>query len=116
MAEYCIFFNEDWVPDYSDDDLRAISQQVRAVIAEMRAAGVFVFTGGLDNDRPAFSVRPDGVFADGPYVETKELFGGLCIVDVADEADARRWAAKVAAACTWPQEVRPFRVPFDPTA
>jgi hypothetical protein len=29
-------------------------------------------------------------------------------VDVADEEAARVWAGKIAVACGWPQEVRPF--------
>jgi len=32
-------------------------------------------------------------------------------VDVADEEAARQWAAKVAVACGWPQEVRRFLDP-----
>jgi hypothetical protein len=75
---------------------------------------VFVFTGGLDDTSPVFSVEPsDGVpvFTDGPYVETKEHLGGLAIVDVPDEAAARHWAGKIALACGWPQEVSRFQVP-----
>ncbi len=30
------------------------------------------------------------------------------MVDVADEETARTWAAKMAEACGWPQEVRRF--------
>ena len=45
---------------------------------------------------------------DGPYAETKEYLGGLAIVDVADEAAARRWAGRLAEGCGWPQEVRRF--------
>lgn len=41
-----------------------------------------------------------------------EYLGGLCVIDVPDEETARRWAARVAVACTWPQEVRLFRRPF----
>ena len=49
------------------------------------------------------------VFADGPYVESKEFLGGLTVVDVPDEAAARVWAGKIAEACGWPQEVRRFK-------
>jgi hypothetical protein len=49
------------------------------------------------------------VFTDGPFAETKEHLGGICIVDVADEEQARHWAGKVATACGWPQEVHVFR-------
>ncbi len=48
------------------------------------------------------------VLTDGPYAETKEHLGGFAVVDVPDEAAARYWAGRLAEACGWPQEVRPF--------
>ena len=56
MPEYLIAFNDEWVPDHTDEELREKSKAVRALIAEMKAAEVFVFTGGLDPDAPVFSV------------------------------------------------------------
>jgi hypothetical protein len=44
--------------------------------------------------------------ADGPYRTGVEYIGGLTIIDVVDDAEARTWAGKVAVACGWPQEVR----------
>jgi hypothetical protein len=32
----------------------------------------------------------------------------MTVVSVADEAEARMWAGRVAEACGWPQEVRPL--------
>ena len=112
MTEYLIAFNDDWVPDHTIDELREKSRVLRPLVAEMRAAGVLVFTGGLDDEAPVFSVDPSGgtpMFTDGPYVETKEHLGGFAVVDVADEDAARRWAGRIASACGWPQEVRRFR-------
>ena len=112
MPEYLIYFNDEWVTDASDERWQQRSRDARAVVEEMKAAGVFIFTGGLDNDAPVFHVEPHGstpVFTDGPYTETKETFGGLAAVDVPDEATARYWAGRVALACDWPQEVRVFR-------
>ncbi len=77
----------------------------------MKAAGVFVFTGGLDPASRVFSVDATGgtpLFTDGPFVESKEHLGGFAVVDVPDEEAARLWAAKIAVACGWPQEVRRF--------
>lgn len=114
MAEYLIFFNDEWVTDANDEQWQQRSRDVRAVVEEMKAAGVFIFTGGLDNDAAVFHVEPrDGtpVFTDGPYAETKETFGGFAAVDVPDEATARYWAGRIAVACDWPQEVRIFRTP-----
>lgn len=114
MAEYLIFFNDEWVTDASDEGWQARARDARAVVEEMKAAGVFIFSGGLDNDASVFHVEPHGgapVFTDGPYAETKETFGGFAAVDVPDEATARYWAGRIAVACDWPQEVRIFRTP-----
>lgn len=114
MAEYLIFFNDEWVTETTDEGWRQRSRDVRAVIAEMKEAGVFIFTGGLDNQGTVFHVEPGGgtpVFTDGPYAETKETFGGFAAIDVGDEAEARHWAGRIAVACDWPQEVRIFRTP-----
>jgi hypothetical protein len=114
MAEYLIFFNDEWVTDATDDEWQQRARDARSVVEEMKAAGVFIFTGGLDNDAPVFHVAPHGgkpVFMDGPYAETKEIFGGFAAVDVPDEATARYWAGRIAVACDWPQEVRIFRTP-----
>ena len=114
MAEYLIAFNDEWVPDLTLEELRERSALLRPLIAEMKAAGVFIFTGGLDDEAPLFSVDASSgtpLFTDGPYVESKEHLGGFAVVDVADEEAARLWAGKIAVACGWPQEVRRFRNP-----
>jgi hypothetical protein len=112
MTEYLIAFNDEWLPELTDEDLRRASKAVRALRAEMTAAGVLIFTGGLDNEAPVVSVDASSgtpLFTDGPYVETKEHLGGFAVVDVADEAAARLWAGKIAVACGWPQELRRFQ-------
>lgn len=112
MAEYLIFFNDEWVTETDDEGWRRRARDARAVSEEMKDAGVFIFTGGLDNDAPAFHVDIEEgkpVFTDGPYAETKEVFGGFAAIDVPDESAARYWAGRIAVACGWPQEVRIFR-------
>jgi hypothetical protein len=124
MTEYLIAFNDEWVPDLTDEDLREASKAVSALRAEMTAAGVLLFTGGLDDQAPVFSVDASSgtpLFTDGPYIETKEHLGGFAVVDVANEEAARLWAGRIAVACGWPQEVRRFRsaptgVPIPETA
>jgi hypothetical protein len=115
MTEYLIAFNDDWVPEHTDEELREKSRALRPLLAEMRAAGVLIFIGGLDDTAPVFSVDASSgtpLFSDGPYVETKEHLGGFAVVDVADEEAARLWAGKIAVACGWPQEVWRFQVPM----
>jgi hypothetical protein len=114
MAEYLIAFNDEWVPEHTLEELREKSRAVGPLVEEMKAAGVLIFTGGLDDAAPVFSVDAPGgtpLFTDGPFVETKEHLGGFAVVDVPDEQTARLWAGKIAVACGWPQEVRRFRDP-----
>ena len=115
MPQYLIAFNDEWVPDLTSEDIRERGTNGRAVIEEMRAAGVFLFSdGGLDASTVVCSVVPDNgspVFTDGPYVETKEHLGGFAVVDVADDAEARYWAGRIAVAVGWPQEVHRFPHP-----
>jgi hypothetical protein len=118
MAEYVIFFNQQWVGDHSEEWFRSRAPLAMAVVNEMKAAGVYVFAGGLEEDEPVHAVDATSgsvVVTDGPYVETKEYLGGLTVIDVEDEETALRWAGKVAVACGWPQEVRRFKpVPETP--
>jgi hypothetical protein len=46
---------------------------------------------------------------DGPFAETKEQLGGFWVIKAADLDEALAWAAKGAAACHGPVEVRPFQ-------
>ena len=112
MALYLIAFNDEWVPDLTLEETRERGRAARAVIEEMKAAGVFIFSdGGLDASTVVCSVDPSSgspVFTDGPFVETKEHLGGFAVIDVADEADARYWAGRIAVAVGWPQEVHRF--------
>ena len=112
MALYLIAFNDEWVPDLTLEQLRQRATSARALIEEMTDAGVFVFSdGGLDASTAVCSVDPSSgspVFTDGPFVETKEHLGGFAVVDVADDAEARYWAGRIAVAVGWPQEVHRF--------
>ena len=113
MTEYAIFFNQQWVGDHTEEWFRSRGPLAMAVVHEMEAAGVLRYTGGLVEElEEAFSADPTSgevVFTDGPYVETKEYLGGLAIVDVPSEDEARMWAGKLAEGCGWPQEVRRFK-------
>jgi hypothetical protein len=117
MTEYLIAFNDEWVPEHTDEELREKSKALKPLLAEMRAAGVLIFTGGLDPAAPVFSVDASSgspLFTDGPFAESKEHIGGFAVVDVPDEDAARLWAGKIAVACGWPQEVHRFQVPRQP--
>jgi hypothetical protein len=113
MPNYLIYFNQQWVGDHTEEWFRGRGPLAAAVVDEMKAAGVYVFAGGLEEDDvPIFHADPTGdtlLITDGPYVESKEYLGGFALVDVADDEVAKAWAGKVAEACGWPQEVRRFK-------
>src|SRR5688500_3264342 len=64
---------------------------------EMVQAGVLVAAEGLDDAANGvvvdYSQKPP-VVTDGPYGETKELFGGFWILDVASQEEAVEWAKR----------------------
>lgn len=91
--------------------LQKIMRDVGAVQEEMQAAGAWVFSGGLDVPGTAKVVRHNGSklsMTDGPFVESKELIGGITIVQTADLDTALEWGRKLAQATTTPIEVRAF--------
>ncbi|HVG96896.1 MAG TPA: YciI family protein [Chloroflexota bacterium] len=93
------------------DELAAIMRDVAALEAEMQAAGVWVFSGGLHAPSTATVVRVrDGevLTTDGPFAEGKEHVGGFTVVRAPDLDAALEWGRKAARATTLPIEVRPF--------
>nr|WP_155842642.1 transcription initiation protein [Agromyces luteolus] len=93
-------------------ELPAVSDASHAVIEEAKAAGVYVFGGGIDE-----SVRPVLVGADGTVrAETygTMLDGGFTVLELPDRDAAELWARKIAAACRCSQELREFL--YDPAS
>ena len=91
--------------------LDPIMRDLAEVRKDMKAAGVWVFDGGLHGPESSTVVRlRDGeVFTtDGPYVEGKEHIGGIYVITAPDLDAALAWGRKAAAATTLPIEVRPF--------
>ena len=92
--------------------LEPIMRDVEAVNEEMRAAGAWVFAGGLHPPSTATVVRLEGddlLTTDGPYVEGKERIGGFTVVRAEDLDAALEWGRKLARAITLPIEVRPLQ-------
>ena len=99
-------------PVPSEADMQQAYQQVDAFNADLKAAGAWVFAGGLHPPTTATVVRATGgqvVTTDGPFAETKEQLGGFWIIRAPDLDTALDWAAKGSAACGGPVEVRPFQ-------
>jgi hypothetical protein len=99
MAEYLIYFNQQWVGDHTEEWFRGRVEPSVAVVNEMKAAGVYVFAGGLEEEGPVYAADAtsgETLITDGPYVETKEILGGFVILETETEAQA------LAIAAEWP--------------
>jgi hypothetical protein len=70
MPEYLIYFNQQWVGDHTEEWFRGRGPLARAVVEEIKAAGAYVFAGGLEEeDGPVFSADATSgtvLFTDGP--------------------------------------------------
>jgi hypothetical protein len=92
--------------------LQAITRAVTLVNEDMQAAGAWVFAGALHPPETATVVRVRGddvLVTDGPFIESKEQIGGVCVIRAADLDEALMWAEKMARAVTVPVEVRPMQ-------
>jgi hypothetical protein len=92
--------------------LEEISRDLDALNRELKAAGAWVFAGGLHPPATATVVRVrDGetLVTDGPFAEAKEHIGGFTIIRAADLDAALEWGRRLAQATTLPIEIRPFQ-------
>ena len=99
-------------PMPSPEEIEQAYKNVDAFNAELMESGAWVFGGGLESPDTATVVRvKDGevLTTDGPFAETKEQLGGFWIVKAHDLDAALALAARGAAACGGPVEVRPFQ-------
>lgn len=114
MIHYLISFPASAMAHIADEELPSVSESAHAVIREARAAGVYVFGGGIDETVPPVLVAGDGLVTAGTYPEPRPLNGGFCVIKCGSRVEAERWAAKIAAGCRCDQELREFM--FDPGA
>jgi hypothetical protein len=92
--------------------LEHVMRDVDALNQELKAAGAWVFDGGLHAPSTATVLRlrdNDLLMTDGPFTEGKEHIGGICIVKAPDLDAALEWGRKLAQATSLPIEVRPFQ-------
>ena len=109
MPNYIIYFNQQWVGDHSAEWFGARGRLSRAVVEEMKEAGVLVFAGGLVEEiEVAFGATDTGEIT-GPITTDGEFLGGMTIINVSSDEEAKLWGAKIGVACGWPQEIRRFK-------
>lgn len=107
MTHYLISFPAGAM-DVPAEALGAVGEAARAVIREAKAAGVYVFGGGLNTDVAPLMVAADGTVSGETYPQTKAFDGGFCVLKLPSRDAAIQWAAKIAGACRCSQELREF--------
>ncbi len=89
--------NDEALESFENVDFEKIMEEMGRYNDQMVSAGVLVAAEGLDDAADGvvvdFSAEPP-VVTDGPYGETKELFGGFWILDVASKEEAVEWAKR----------------------
>lgn len=113
MAKYLISFPSAAMV-VPDGEWEAVGRDAHAVIAEAKAAGVYVFGGGIDEAVPPALVSADGTVVEGGYPWAPPLNGGFTVLELPSREEAVAWAARIATACRCPQELRVFM--FDPAS
>ncbi|MCE7004912.1 YciI family protein [Kibdelosporangium philippinense] len=88
--------DETWA-SFENVDFSEIIEAMGKFNDEMIRAGVLVAAEGLDDAAKGVVVdysTETPVVTDGPYGETKELFGGYWILNVASQEEAIEWAKR----------------------
>ncbi|PRY69070.1 hypothetical protein B0I08_103276 [Glaciihabitans tibetensis] len=110
MTKYLISFPSEALV-LTEDDYPIVSATSRAVIAEAKAAGVYVFGGGINEEVGPVLVSADGAVSTTIYPGS-ELNGGFAVLELPTREDAVEWARKLAEGCRCSQELREFG--YDP--
>ena len=86
-----------------------VGQAVGQVVEDLSKAGVLLFAEGVHRSALGARVKfVDGkrTVTDGPFAETKELVGGVIVIDVRTRDEAVEWTARLAEALGNEVEVR----------
>lgn len=113
MSKYLISFPSAAM-HVPDGEMEEVGGAASAVIDEAKAAGVYVFAGGINEDQRPALVSADGKVTEGGYPWAPALDGGLTVLELPSYQDAVAWAARLAKACRCDQELRAFQ--FDSRA
>ncbi|WP_109509738.1 YciI family protein [Nocardioides speluncae] len=115
MPQYMISVHHDGTEDFesmTEEEMQPIFDAVDAYNEEVRAAGKWVFGGGLEDITSATTVdntKGERLVTDGPFSESKEYLGGFWVMEHADLDEALEWAQRASEACQGKVEVRPFQ-------
>ena len=109
MKKYLLGIYQPDGPPPPPEMLEPVMREVFAVGAEMKAAGAWIDSSGLQPAAEAKVLRVRGgkpLTTDGPFVEAREHLGGFVLIQAPDLDAALEWGRKMARATTLPIEVR----------
>jgi len=110
MTKYLISFPSEAMV-LTAEEFPIVVAESHAVIAEAKAAGVYVFGGGIAEEVDPVLVSADGSVSADVYPGS-ELNGGFTVLELPTHEAAVEWARKIAVACRCSQELREFM--YDP--
>jgi hypothetical protein len=79
----------------------SVVEGVGQLVDDLSKAGVLLFAEGVHRSSLGARVKVEAgrrTVTDGPFAETKELIGGVIVVDVRSRDEALEWAARLAEA------------------
>ena len=99
MSKYMLIMrsNDEAVAAYEELDFNEVIAAMGRYNEAMMKAGVLLAGEGLSDASEGFVVDFDSetpLVTDGPYGETKELFNGFWILEVASKEEAAEWAKR----------------------
>jgi hypothetical protein len=106
MTKYLISFPSEAMV-LTDEEFPIVAADSHVVIAEAKAAGVYIFGGGIEEGLHPVLVSADGTVGTKIYPGST-LKGGFTVLDVPTRDEAVEWARRIAVACRCSQELREF--------
>lgn len=99
------------LPGVTEGMVKQVLAEHDAFTAALKKAGVLVNDRGFRLKPPNEMVRvKDKTLFDGPHAETKEVVGGVYLIDVKDRAEALAWAKQHP---VWPNDTIEVREVVD---
>ena len=105
-----IYGEENGWESLSEEERGQIFQAYGTFTKELQDSGAMVAGDALQPTQMATTVRvknDETLTTDGPFAETKELIGGLFLIELPDLDEAIRLAARIPAARHGSIEIRP---------
>jgi hypothetical protein len=117
MKYVCLgFIDETKFAEVTQEDGQRMMKECFAYDDELRRGGHFLGGEALDSARKAVTLRmKDGevVVTDGPYAETKEMLGGILLLEARDLDHAIALMSKHPGVRMGPFEIRPANEPIN---